>query len=230
MAKIAVVDFPGSNSSAEVVRILKNLDQDAFLLNYRAESAKEAAAIIIPGGFSFGDYLRPGALVKGTPVTGLVKRYANDGKPVLGIGNGFQILCEIGILPGVLLQNPSMKFCNEEANVRVESHGSPFTKYIPEDTMMRLPMACYYGSFYTDKRTIKDLEDAKRVALRYYDQYGEVDLYNGFLSSLHSLAGVTNKEGNVLGLMPRIDLATDSLLGLTDGLMFFKSLINYLNE
>ena len=230
MAKIAVIDFPGSNTSAEVVRILNNMAQEAFVLNYRADSAKDAQAIILPGGFSFGDYLRPGALAKGSPVTGVIKRYANEGRPVLGIGNGFQILCEIGVLPGVLLQNPTMKFCNDEANVHVETHLSPFTKHIAEDTMLRLPMACYYGRYYTDKRTIKDLEEAKRVPLRYYNQYGEVDFDESFLDSLHAVAGLTNKQENVLGLMPRIELATDPLLGLTDGLLFFESLAKYLNE
>ena len=224
--KIAVIDLPGSNSSTEVSEILSRLNQQVEILQYRADSLKGIDAVIVPGGASFGDYLRPGALAKGTPVMGAIKAFAAAGGPVLGIGNGFQVLCEMGILPGALLQNPDMKFCNRDILVKVESNKSPFTKKIPIGTILKLPMGCYYGSYWTDRRTINDIEEAAHVALRYCDQFGETDYLSPFLGSLNGVAGVVSRHENVLGIMPRPERASDDLFGNTDGLAFFRSLVS----
>lgn len=223
--RVAVVDFPGSNSSAEVAKIVSSLGHDAVVLDYHADSLKDAEMAILPGGFSFGDYLRPGALAKGTPVSGVIRKFATDGGAVLGIGNGFQILCEIGVLPGCLLQNPDMKFCNKEVQVKVVSNECPFTKNLPIDSILTLPMGCYYGRYYLDRRTINDLENTNHIALKYCDQYGDTDIEKPFLGSLRGVAGIINRHGNVLGLMPRIERATDPLQGTTDGLKFFQSFL-----
>ncbi|MDR2338005.1 MAG: phosphoribosylformylglycinamidine synthase subunit PurQ [Deltaproteobacteria bacterium] len=225
MTKIVIIDLPGANSAVEMSATLNQLGHTVRIANYKEETLKNTELIILPGGYSFGDYLRPGALAKDVPVMGAVKKFARDEGPVLGIGNGFQILCEAKILPGILFQNPTLTFFRNDIYVKVLSNNTFITKNIEPETVLKLPLACYYGSYYTDKRTINDMEEFQKITLKYCDEFGEIH-YNDSnpTESLNAVAGIVSRHGNVVGLMPRIDRAVSELFGNTNGLKFFESL------
>ena len=228
MLKVAIACFPGASSAPEVCETMKSLGHEARIADYREEQLKNTDLVILPGGYSYGDYLRPGALAKGTPLVGAVKKFASDGGNVLGIGNCFQILCEAGLLPGILFQNPNQRFFQSSVYVRVENE-TFITKRMSPGSVLELPVACYYGSFYTDKRTANDLEYLQRIVLRYCDEYGEFvdDVRDNGSNPLHSLkaiAGIASRHGNVVGIMPRIDRAVSEMFGNVNGLKFFKEL------
>lgn len=221
MKKVVVVEYPGSTCLSETARVYREIFGAEVSVIWHDEETFGAGAkpdlVIIPGGYSFGDYLRPGALAKLSPLSGAVSRFAEEGGPVIGIGNGFQILCEIGVLPGALLINPSMKFVNQSAHLKVENAETIFTKKLNATKPISLPVACYFGRYVTDRRTLKDLETNGRVVLRYCDKFGDVDHKNPFNGSTNSIAAITNRKGNVLGMMPHPERACEEILGSTAG-------------
>jgi phosphoribosylformylglycinamidine synthase len=215
--KFGVIVFPGSNCDHDAFyAVAHNLHQPEEFIWHDSTSLGDVDAVILPGGFSYGDYLRCGAIAKFSPVMTAVKKFAAAGGLVLGVCNGFQILVEAGLLPGALLRNRGLKFICREVTLRVESTDSPFTNASHKDQMLRLPIAHGEGCYYADERTLDELEAEGRVAFRY------VDNPNG---SLRDIAGILNRERNVMGMMPHPERATEPLMGSSDGLTVFHSLL-----
>lgn len=224
--KIGVVKFPGASGADDVIYAYQAiLGHEAFAVSHEEETVGNPDALIVPGGFSYGDYLRPGGLAKGSLVAGAIRKYAQDGGPVLGIGNGFQILCELGVLPGGFVMNRGARFINKDVDVVVESSKSPFTKGIQQFKVLRLPIACHYGCYYADKRTMRDIENAGHIALRFCNSEGEVDPTTNVTGSLGSIAGVISRHENVLGIIVHPERAVEAALGGLDGLEILKSVI-----
>ncbi len=182
--------------------------------------------MVIPGGSAFGDYLRPGALTIGSPIMGSIRKFARDGGPTLAIGNGFQILCEMKVLPGVLLQNIGLQFLNQNVFLKVESTASPFTKVYEEEDILSLPMACNYGRWYADKRTIRDMEENREIVFRFCDQEGDVDPEDPFNDSLHAVAGIKSRHGNVLGMICHPERAAEGVIGNDEGLKLLSAVLD----
>jgi len=215
--KFGVIVFPGSNCDHDALyAVTNNLGQKAEYIWHDSSSVGDVDAVILPGGFSYGDYLRCGAIAKFSPVMQAVKHFAADGGIVLGICNGFQILVEAGLLPGALLPNRSLKFVCRDVHVRVETANSPFTCDAERGEILRLPIAHGDGCYYADEHTLDELEADDRVVFRYLDNP------NG---SLRDIAGVLNRERNVMGMMPHPERASDPLMGSTDGLTILHSII-----
>jgi len=215
--KFGVVVFPGSNCDHDAWYALSsNLGQPAEFLWHDAPTIGDVDAVILPGGFSYGDYLRCGAIAKFSPVMGAVKRFAGEGGLVLGLCNGFQILVECGLLPGALIRNRGLKFICRQVELRTETSRSPFTSRIERGRILRVPIAHGEGCYYAEDRTLDELEAEDRVVFRY------VDNPNG---SLRDIAGILNAQRNVMGMMPHPERASDPLMGSTDGLPVFESMV-----
>jgi phosphoribosylformylglycinamidine synthase len=214
--RFGVIVFPGSNCDHDAWYALgHNLGQPVEYIWHDSSSLGNVDAVILPGGFSYGDYLRCGAIAKFSPVMKAVSRFAADGGLVLGICNGFQILVETGLLPGALIRNRDLKFICREVGLRVETTDSPFTNAAQKGQVLRVPIAHGEGCYVADERTLDELEAEDRVAFRY------VDNPNG---SLRDIAGILNAGRNVLGMMPHPERAADPLMGSTDGLTVLRSL------
>ncbi|MEO7144691.1 MAG: phosphoribosylformylglycinamidine synthase subunit PurQ [Bryobacteraceae bacterium] len=214
--KFGVVVFPGSNCDHDAwYAVSHNLGQPAEFIWHDSTALGDVDAVILPGGFSYGDYLRCGAIAKFSPVMQAVKKFSAGGGLVLGICNGFQILVEAGLLPGALMQNRGLKFVCRPVRVRVETANSPFTQKLSKDATLRLPVAHGEGCYFADERTLDELEAEDRVALRYLDNP------NG---SARGIAGILNRERNVLGLMPHPERATEPVMGSSDGLAVLQSM------
>lgn len=225
--KVAVIVFPGSNCDFDVYHALKEVSGiPAELVWHKEKSLKGFSGVVLPGGFSYGDYLRAGAIAKFSPVMEEVKKFAFEGKPVLGICNGFQILTEAGILPGALLRNKNLKFLCQDVYLRVENKNPIFMKYLKEGDVIKLPIAHMDGNYFCDEKTLKDLIEKRQIAFRYSTPDGEVQENSKFNpnGSLFSIAGIFSREGNVLGMMPHPERYVEKLLGSKDGLYIFKSL------
>jgi phosphoribosylformylglycinamidine synthase len=213
-----VIVFPGSNRDHDAAYAVSNvLGQKVELIWHDSASLGAVDAIILPGGFAYGDYLRCGAIAKFSPVMKAIKKFAAEGGLVLGICNGFQILVEAGLLPGALIRNRGLKFVCREVGLRAATTNSPFTCAASKDRIYRVPIAHGEGCYFADERTLDELEAEDRVAFRY------VDNPNG---SLRDIAGVLNRERNVMGMMPHPEDATEPLMGSTDGLVVFQSLMS----
>jgi len=218
--KVGVVVFPGSNCDHDAwYAVSRNLGQTAEYIWHDAESLGDVDAVILPGGFSYGDYLRCGAIAKFSRVMNAVRRFAAEGGPVLGICNGFQILVESGLLPGALVRNAWLKFICRPIELRVETTASMFTSLASKGQVLRIPIAHGEGCFIADERTLDQLEAEDRVAFRY------VQNPNG---SLRNIAGILNEGRNVMGMMPHPERAADPLMGSTDGLVVLGSLVTAL--
>lgn len=216
--KIGICVFPGSNCDYDTYYIVKDiLQEDAELLDYTTRNLEHLDAVILPGGFSFGDYLRPGALASKTPLGETIINFASKGRYVLGICNGFQILTELGLLPGALLPNDNDKFICKRVNLVVENVFTAFTKKIEEKEVITLPIAHHDGRFYAPQDMLEDIEQNNQVVLRYHEENP-----NG---SLNGIAGVCNKSGNVVGMMPHPERISEDMLGGLDGLKIWHSLI-----
>ena len=225
--RTAVVVFPGSNCDHDAYHVLADvLDQPTETVWHEEVDLARFDAIVLPGGFSYGDYLRAGALARFSPVMQAVRREAEAGKLILGICNGFQILCEAGLLPGVLQQNQGLSFRCESLHVRVESASTPFTGRCRPGDVLRLPIAHGQGNYYADEATLAELESEGRVVLRYCDGQGRVTAEANPNGSLHSIAGITNRERNVFGLMPHPERSAEALLGSEDGRLIFLSMMD----
>jgi phosphoribosylformylglycinamidine synthase I len=215
--KIGIVVFPGSNCDHDAwFAVTSGLGQQAEMIWHDSSALGDVDAVILPGGFSYGDYLRCGAIAKFSPVMGAIKQFANDGGPVLGICNGFQVLTESGLLPGALLRNTDLKFVCRTVPVQVETSDTLFTRGVAPGTTLRLPVAHGEGCYVADERTLDELQAEDRIVLR----YGEP--CNG---SMREIAGILSRGRNVMGMMPHPERASDALLGNTDGLSILQSLV-----
>ena len=215
--KFGVIVFPGSNCDHDAFWAASHtVGQQAEFIWHDSTDLRGADVIILPGGFAYGDYLRCGAIAKFSPVMQALRRFAAEGGPVLGICNGFQILVEAGLLPGALIRNRGLKFICRELRLRVATTNSPFTCVAEPGRVYRMPIAHGEGCYYADERTLDELEAEDRIAFRY------IDNANG---SLRAIAGVLNRERNVMGMMPHPERASDPLLGSNDGLVVFQSLL-----
>jgi phosphoribosylformylglycinamidine synthase len=224
----AVIQFPGSNCDQDAFHVLKNvLGQEVRYVWHKETSLGGADAVIVPGGFSYGDYLRCGAIARFSPVMPAVKEAAAQGKTVLGICNGFQILCESGLLPGVLVRNASLHFRCETITVRVETPASRFTSGYTAGQVLRLPIAHGEGHYVADDATLDSLFQNKQVLFTYCDAQGRTTPEGNPNGSQRNIAGITNRAGNVLGLMPHPERASEKILGSDDGLALFKSILGH---
>jgi phosphoribosylformylglycinamidine synthase I len=224
--KFGIVTFPGSNCDYDAYQaVVEQLGEEATYLWHKDHDLKQSDVIILPGGFSYGDYLRAGAIARFSPVMQDVVAYAKRGGPVLGICNGFQIACEAGLLPGALLRNASLKFVCELVRLRVESTETLFTNRYEKGQVVRIPIAHGDGRYTADDATLDRLEGEGRVVLRYVGGPGDADEWWSPNGSMRAIAGVVNEAGNVLGMMPHPERAVDSLLGSDDGLSVFESML-----
>jgi phosphoribosylformylglycinamidine synthase I len=227
--KFGVVVFPGSNCDHDTYHVIsKVLGQPVNFIWHKNEELDGYDAIILPGGFSYGDYLRTGAIARFSPVMGAVKRFAAEGGLVLGICNGFQILCEAGLLPGALLRNRDLKFRCEHVSVRVEETDTPFTGACQPGQILSIPIAHGEGNFFCDAATLMEMEEERQVIFRYCDESGALTSEANPNGSLNNIAGICNQGRNVLGLMPHPERAAESLLGSKDGRALFVSMVDHL--
>jgi phosphoribosylformylglycinamidine synthase I len=224
--KFAVIQFPGSNCDQDCLAALNGIQGLSVEYVWHKETSVEGFdAIVLPGGFSYGDYLRCGAIARFSPIMPSVVKEARNGKLVIGICNGFQILCEIGLLPGALVRNRSLHFVCEMLTTRVEVPDSFFTHGCPAGTLLRLPVAHGEGCFFADDATLRELNERRQVILRYATPDGRIDPSANPNGSLENIAGICNREGNVFGLMPHPDRACELRLGSADGAKIFHSMM-----
>jgi phosphoribosylformylglycinamidine synthase len=223
--KFGVIVFPGSNCDHDAYHVLsKQVGQPVDFVWHRDTDLSSYDAVIIPGGFSYGDYLRAGALARFSPVMNSVKAFAAKGNLVLGICNGFQILCEAGLLPGALIRNRDLHFICDHINVRVESTNTPFTHELKTGGVLRMPIAHADGNFVCDDATLDELRREDRIVFRYCDPEGQPNEAANPNGSRENIAGICNRERNVMGLMPHPERACEDLLGSSDGRDVFRSL------
>lgn len=226
MARVGVVVFPGSNCEQDVVTACDVLGSKASYVRHDASSVSEFDAVVLPGGFAYGDYLRTGAIAARAPVIEAVRYFAAEGGPVIGICNGFQILCEAGILPGALRRNAGLKFLCVPVNVRVETIDSPFTHMARRGQVLEIPINHFEGNYYCAPAELARLESEDRVALRYSNSFGEVDASSNPNGAASNIAGVLSEGRNVLGMMPHPERATDPEVGGTDGALILNSFLS----
>jgi phosphoribosylformylglycinamidine synthase subunit PurQ / glutaminase len=223
---VAVIQFPGSNCDQDCLRALQDGLQTEARYVWHKETALEGFdAIVLPGGFSYGDYLRCGAIARFSPIMSAVQQAAKEGKPVLGVCNGFQILCEAGILPGALIRNRSLEFVCRNIFLRVEADNTPFTDEFEIGQILRMPVAHGEGAYVASASELDLLEENNQIVFRYVNRAGIVDEKANPNGSVRNIAGICNHQRNVLGLMPHPDRAWDSRLGSDDGLPLFRSMI-----
>jgi phosphoribosylformylglycinamidine synthase len=224
--KFAVIQFPGSNCDQDCIAALNGLDGlSAEYVWHKQTSLEDFDAIVLPGGFAYGDYLRCGAIARFSPIMKAVISDARSGKLVLGTCNGFQVLCEAGLLPGALVRNRSLRFVCDMVTTRVEVDDSPFTHSCPKGTLLRLPVAHGEGCFFADAKILRELNANEQVILRYADREGRGVVEANPNGSIGNIAGICNRERNVFGLMPHPDRASDARLGSTDGAKIFLSMM-----
>jgi phosphoribosylformylglycinamidine synthase len=222
----AVLQFPGSNCDQDCVHVLQNvLGHPTRLLWHKETSLGDLDAVFIPGGFSYGDYLRTGSIARFSPVMAAVTEFAAEGGHVLGICNGFQILCEAGMLPGALIRNRSLQFRCEHVYLKVATPDSPFTSYVPEGHLLRIPIAHGEGNYFCDEKMLETLEANEQILFRYVDAEGDATDHANPNGSLANIAGICNEARNVAGMMPHPERAAEPILGSADGRLIFESLI-----
>ena len=229
--KFGVVVFPGSNCDHDAFHVLSSvLGQPTEWVWHQSTQVNHLDAIVLPGGFSYGDYLRTGALASHSPVLGAVKKFAERGGLVLGICNGFQILLEAGLLPGAMLRNRRLKFLCRFVHLRVETTDTPFTTACQAGQVLKMPIAHMDGNYFAGEATLRELERNHQIIFRYATPAGEVvdDAEANPNGALANIAGICNRERNVLGLMPHPDRSSEALMGSTDGLAIFQSLVQSL--
>ncbi|HHY22109.1 MAG TPA: phosphoribosylformylglycinamidine synthase subunit PurQ [Bacilli bacterium] len=220
--KFAVVVFPGTSGETDLHHaIVDMLNEEAEYVSHKEENLDQYDAILLPGGYSYGNYLRPGALASKTPVVNAIKKAAAEGKPVLGISDGFQVLLEAGLLPGVMMKNEQLKFICRQVDVIVENNETLFTTEFDQGEKVLLPIAHSDGNYYCDDETLATLKANKQIVFRYNENV------NG---AKEQIAGLMNEQGNVLGMMPYPERAVEALLGSEDGLKLFKSMLRNWRE
>ena len=226
--KFGVVIFPGSNCDRDIIlAIERTINQEVVELWHKETDLKNCDVIFLPGGFSYGDYLRSGAIAKFSPIMNKVIEFANNGGYLVGICNGFQILTESGLLPGALLHNTNNKFICKNIFLKIENNKTLITNQY-NGQAIKIPIAHGEGRFFADEKTIKELEENNQIIFRYCNKNGEISESSNPNGSLSNIAGICNKEKNVFGMMPHPERAADHLLNNTDGVNLFKSILNYI--
>ena len=227
--RFAVLQFPGSNCDQDCVHVLGNvLGQDADYLWHKEESIGDADAVVVPGGFSYGDYLRTGSIAQFSPVMNAVKAFANAGGLVIGICNGFQILCETGLLPGALVRNRSLQFRCETIFLKIPTADSPFTSEVQEGRLLRVPIAHGEGCYFADDEALAKLRADDQILFQYATETGDLTDEANPNGSLLNIAGICNKGRNVCGMMPHPERASENVLGADDGRRVFESMLRHL--
>ncbi|HEX9253585.1 MAG TPA: phosphoribosylformylglycinamidine synthase subunit PurQ [Ignavibacteriaceae bacterium] len=226
--KFGVVVFPGSNCDHDAYYSLRKvLNYDVEFLWHKDTDLKQSSVILLPGGFSYGDYLRTGAIARFSPIMNSVISFANKGGIVIGICNGFQILLEAGLLPGVMIRNNSLKFACKDVYLKTENRETIFSAEISEATKaLKIPIAHGEGNYFADIELLNELEANRQILFRYSDEDGNINDENNPNGSRLNIAGIVNKNGNVMGMMPHPERACDPTLGRTDGQLIFKSIAN----
>jgi len=224
--KAAVVTFPGSNGDYDMLKAAQQVGFDARFVWHRERGLDDFDVVLLPGGFSYGDYLRAGAIARMSPIMEDVIAFASRGGPVLGLCNGFQTLCEAGLLPGALVRNDVLRFQGKDVRLRVERTDTPFTSDYSAGQILTMPIAHGEGNYEADPVTLEMLEGEARVIFRYVDRAGDATEAANPNGSWHNIAGITNASGNVLGMMPHPERAMEQILGSTDGLGLFMSLVS----
>jgi len=225
--RFGVIVFPGTWSDRDCHFVLKDvLGQDVDYVWHQETDLSPYDCVVLPGGFSYGDYLRPGAIARFSPVMGAVERFARDGKLVWGICNGFQILCEAGLLPGVLMPNSSLQYRCQWTWLLAENNRTPYTRLCAPGQVLKIPISHYEGRYYADDGTIEELERKGRVAFRYATPQGQATDAANPNGALHNIAGIVNEGGNVLGMMPHPERACEAVLGSEDGRLLFRSVLS----
>ena len=224
--KFGIVVLPGSNCDHDALHVTKDvLGEEAELLWHKETDLHGADCVIVPGGFAYGDYLRAGALAKFAPIMEPIKRHANAGGLVFGICNGFQVLTEVGLLPGALMRNEHLRFVSRDICLRTEQTTTPFTSELASGQVLRVPIAHGEGNYFADDDVLDDLERNDQIVFRYCDAEGRVTRESNPNGSARNIAGICNRGRNVLGLMPHPERCSEPLLGNTDGLAIFKSIV-----
>jgi phosphoribosylformylglycinamidine synthase I len=229
VTKIGVVVFPGSNCDHDALHAINEILRiPAESIWHQSQDLSGFDAVILPGGFSYGDYLRTGAIARFSPVMNAIARFARSGGLVLGICNGFQILCEAGLLPGALMRNQGLRFVCRHVHIRVETTATPFTSVAPREQVLRLPIAHAEGSYVCDPDTLAELRHNDQIVFRYCAPDGRLDPAANPNGSLDAIGGICNRERNVIGMMPHPERAVEAALGSTDGLVVLHSLVQSL--
>jgi phosphoribosylformylglycinamidine synthase I len=229
VTRVGVITFPGSNCDYDCYKASEDvLGAETVFLWHKEHDLRGVDAVFLPGGFSYGDYLRAGAIAQLSPIMREVRKFAADGGPVVGICNGFQILCEAGMLPGALIRNRSLRFVSRSVHIRVEEPRAPFTSGYEKGQLLRVPIAHGEGCYVADEPVLDELEGEGRVAFRYVAADGRVSEEANPNGSARNIAGIVSAEGNVLGMMPHPERAVEMLLGSDDGAALFRSLADHL--
>lgn len=227
---IGILVFPGSNCDHDAYHAMKHImGAETRFLWHKDTDLSGIDFLIVPGGFSYGDYLRSGAIARFSPVMQAVSRYAEEGRPLMGICNGFQILLESGLLPGAMLHNEKLKFVCKDVYIRVESNQSLFTGGLTKGEVLKIPVSHGEGNYFIDQDGLSELQNNDQILFRYCDQDGKIAPESNFNGSVDSIAGIINKQGNVLGMMPHPERAMEKILGKEDGLKIFESVFNSLS-
>lgn len=226
IVKFGIVVFPGTWSDRDCHYALNStLRQEAGYIWHKETDLSKYDCVILPGGFSYGDYLRPGAIARFSPVMASIERFTSQDKLVIGICNGFQVLCEAGLLPGALLRSTHLEYRCQWVQLRVENNSSPFTSQCEEKQVLKIPISHYEGRYYADDATLAELEADKRIVFRYSTPTGDITDAANPNGSLHNIAGIINRKGNVLGMMPHPERACEPILGSSDGNLIWGSII-----
>ncbi len=228
--KAGIVVFPGSNCDWDTYHALRSCGIESVFLWHKERNLNGCDLVILPGGFSYGDYLRSGVLASFSPIMNSVKEFAEKGGLILGICNGFQILLESGILPGAMLRNKGLRFICKFVNIRVENNSTPFTKNLKKGDVLKIPIAHMDGNYYLPPSELEKLKKNGNIVFRYCNEKGEINDEANPNGSMENIAGIVNERGNVLGMMPHPERASFSILGSEDGRKIFKSCIDYLRE
>ena len=229
--KFGIIVFPGTWSDRDCYYALGDiLKQDVDYIWHKETNLSKYDCVILPGGFSYGDYLRPGAIARFSQVMTSLENFASRGKLVIGICNGFQILCESGLLPGALLRNDHLEYRCQWTYLKVENTSTVFTSQCQNGQVLKIPISHYEGRYYADNAMLAELEAEKRIIFRYSTSTGEINDAANPNGSLHNIAGIMNKKGNVLGMMPHPERACEPLLGSSDGNIIWESIIGYIRR
>jgi len=229
--KFGVIIFPGSNCDHDAYWVIAQVArQRVTFLWHDSPDLQGCDAIIVPGGFAYGDYLRTGAIAKFSPVMESVRKFAADGGLVLGLCNGFQILCEAGLLPGALMRNAGLKYVCKPVHLRVESTNTPYTQQLTEGEVLQIPIGHMEGNYFCNERTLAELKEQDRIVFRYSTASGEITPEANPNGSIENIAGICNQARNVLGMMPHPERASEAELGMTDGAKIFHSLVSAMEK
>lgn len=221
--------FPGSNCDYDTYFVLKEVcGQETTFLWHKEHSLQGVDCVVLPGGFSYGDYLRSGAIAKFSPLIEEVKEFADKGGLVLGICNGFQVLLEMGLLPGAMLRNKNLKFLCQHVRLRIENAQTPFTNRAKKGDVLKIPIAHFDGNYFTETETLNALKENQQIVFRYCEPDGQLTEQANVNGSMDSIAGLMNATGNILGMMPHPERASEAILGSEDGRIIFESIIHSL--